>query len=611
MADSDFKSQVLAATDIVQLISQSVALKRRGKNYIGLCPFHNEKTPSFNVDPVRGYFKCFGCKAYGNAIDFVMKRDRLDFVEAMKQLGEQAGIEMPKYGATKEKTSERQALLDIHARAAEHFHRNLLHPATGRPAREYLVQRGFTEETIQRFKVGYAPPGWDGLLRSKELASVRPELMALGGLAKARESGGHYDTFRNRLMFPIRDENGRTIAFGGRVMPGSDDPAKYLNSPETPIFSKSRAVFGLDLGRDLIVESRTVAITEGYTDTAMAHQFGATNVVSILGTAMTDQHLGILSRFADRIVLLFDADAAGATAVNRSLELFLSSGKVDFAVATIPEDLDPDEYLLKYGLETFNGLIKNAEDALTFKWRLLEREFNAAEGSLTGQQRAIEAYLTLLANARASGPVDAIRWGAILRRVERLTGIPVDQLNGRFAAPRPSAPHRPAPQATAPENATLQFASRAPEENDARAMAEKWILGVLLAEPSRWVHVQAVTSPGMFAGPARRRLAEFFWERVRNEGEAPFNEILGELPGDDLRELAVELLDVVEKTPDLTSTLDQALKFLDEQKRRDEENRRKAGLDRPEEDDRQVDELRALQAQMKQADLRRLGPRKH
>ena len=203
-------------------------------------------------------------------------------------------------------------------------------------------------------------------------------MLAAAGLVKTRDSGnGFYDTFRNRLMFPIRDENGRVIAFGGRVMPGSEDPAKYLNSPETPLFSKSRCVFGLDLARQKIVETRTVAVVEGYTDVVMAHQYGATNVVSPLGTAMTEQHVQILRRFADRIVLLFDADTAGDTAVNRAVELFLTQ-PVEIAIASMPEGVDPDEFLLAHGLAAFEKVLTDAADALTYKWKQLVRQFNAS-----------------------------------------------------------------------------------------------------------------------------------------------------------------------------------------------------------------------------------------
>ena len=254
----DYKSQVLAATDIVQLVGASVKLVRKGRDFWGCCPFHSEKSPSFKVSPEKQFYYCFGCKEKGNAIDFVMKRDRVEFMDALRSLGQAAGIEMQQTGSMKQKAGERQVLLDAHSAACAFFEKLLAHPQHGAPARAYLEQRGFTAETIKRFQVGLAPDAWDGLLKSPVGRKFTPPQLALAGLVKKRDKGdGYYDTFRNRLMFPIRDESGRIIAFGGRVMPGSQDPAKYLNSPETPLFSKGRCVFGLDLARQKIVETRT------------------------------------------------------------------------------------------------------------------------------------------------------------------------------------------------------------------------------------------------------------------------------------------------------------------------------------------------------------------
>jgi DNA primase len=422
---SDYRSQVLQATDIVELIGQSVALKKRGRNYVGLCPFHQEKTGSFNVDPNRQFFHCFGCKASGNAIDFVMKRDRIEFIDALRQLGEKAGIEMPRYGQTKEKASQRQQLLEANSAAGAFFEKLLSHPTDPKAveARAYLEKRGFTPEFVRKFQIGLAADAWDALLRSPAVKKFAPQVLAAAGLLRTRESGGFYDTFRNRLMFPIRDENGRVIAFGGRVMPGSEDPAKYMNTPETPLFSKSRCVFGLDLARQRIVETRTVAVVEGYTDVVMAHQYGVSNVVSVLGTALTEQHVQILRRFADRIVLLFDADEAGDTAVDRAVELFLTQ-PIEIAIASMPDGTDPDEYLLQHGADGFDTMLRSGADALTYKWKQLSDRFNASGDDLTGQQKAVQQYLDMLANARGTGPVDALRGGAALSRDSRLIGMP-------------------------------------------------------------------------------------------------------------------------------------------------------------------------------------------
>ena len=609
---SDYKVLVLQAVDIVQLVGQSVALKRRGKDYVGLCPFHNEKTPSFHVSPTKQFFRCYGCKAGGNAIDFVMKRDRVAFIDALRSLGEQFGVPMPKYGASKEKLSERQVLLEAHSAACAFFEKLLADESAGRAARAYLGERGFDNASIQRFQIGVSPDAWDGLLRSPAMKKYTPALLQTAGLVKGRENGsGFYDTFRNRLMFPIRDENGRVIAFGGREMPGSNSPPKYLNSPETPLFAKSRCLYGIDLARQRIVETRTVAVVEGYTDVVMAHQYGVSNVVAPLGTALTEAHVSLLRRFADRIVLLFDADAAGDTAVNRAVELFLTQ-PVEIAIAAMPEGVDPDEYLIANGAEAFEKVVNdNASDALTFKWRQLDRQF-AASVDLTGRQKAVEEYLGTLAAARGAGPVDSIRWGQALSRVSRLTEVPVEELNKRFRQPartarlaRPASAGRvPSPEDTpAPQ-------SRGPLT--ARDRAERWILGILLAEPGRWHEVQKDVGPDDFAEETRRKLAEIYWGHQRDEGEPVFHEFLSYLTEQPaLTELAVELVDELEELEDASRHLADAIGHLRELRRRGEEQKLVAELRRTSDaklpEQAEVDLLKKLQDKARTPDLRRVG----
>jgi DNA primase len=559
--NDDFKSQVLAATDIVDLIGQSVALKRRGKDFVGLCPFHQEKTPSFHVSPAKQFFRCFGCKAGGNVIDFIIKRDHLDFLDALKFLAERAGIEIPKYGISKQKTGERQLLLDAHSASCAVFEKILASEA-GRLAREYLQQRGFTADSIQKFQIGFAPESWDTLLRAEAMRKFPPSLLATAGLVKPRNTGsGFYDTFRNRVMFPIRDEASRVIAFGGRVMPGGDSSAgpeqaiaKYLNSPETPLFSKSRSIFGIDLARQKIVETRTVAIVEGYTDVVIPHQFGCSNVVAALGTALTEQHINLLKRFADRIVLLFDADVAGDTAVDRAVSLFLAH-PIDIQIASIPEGLDPDEFLLKYGADRFNELLRNATDALSYKWKQLVARFRQDPNDFTGQQKAVDEYLSTIAGARSTGPIDSLRWGAILARVSKLTDIPAEQLNLRFKPKRPSNVAKPRAAAMPPvHSAPITALDR----------AERQILGLLLLYPDHWTELQQHIAPEDFTHEARRRLAELCWDHHRHEGSPVLSEFLSTLNEANLDELALELVEECKTILDtnVANALRQAIEYI-------------------------------------------------
>lgn len=557
---TEIRTQILQAIDIVELISQTVALKRRGKDYVGLCPFHQEKTPSFHVSPSRQSFYCFGCKANGTVFDFVMKRDRIEFREALEILAKQAGIDLPRFGGSKENAGERQALIEANSAACRFFENQFWHPQLGAVARAYMAQRGFTDETLKRFQVGLAVDAWDALLTSPVGRKLGPHTLATAGLVKPRQQGGgFYDTFRNRIIFPIRSEQGQIIAFGGRILPGSQDPAKYLNSPETPLFSKSRCIFALDLARQRIVESRTVAVVEGYTDVLMAHQFKASNVVSVLGTAMTEQHVAILRRFADRIVLLFDADNAGDLAVNRVVQLFLTQ-PVEIAVASMPPGMDPDEYLLRHGLEAFDRLLAEATDALEYAWKQLSVRFVSGSGDLTGQQKAASEYLDLLSRAHGQGSVDQIRWGAALARVSRLLGLPMPDLHRRLSVHKRFSRKALGSHAAIAGEA-LQQAPAGKRLPDAQDLAEQWILGVLLLEPRHWTRVQQEVGIEEFTNPARKRLAEVFWTHQRDEGEPVFNEFVAGLD-ETLRSLAIELVEEVENLGDLDQRLTSALEHF-------------------------------------------------
>ena len=502
--------------------------------------------------------------------------------------------------------------------AGAFFARQLEHPEVGRAAREYLVARGINDESVKRFQIGFAADAWDELLRGPVGKKYPPDQLADGGLAKPRQTGnGYYDVFRNRLMFPIRDDNGRVIAFGGRVMPGSEDPAKYLNSPETPLFSKSRTIFGLDLAKQKIVESRTVVIVEGYTDVVMAHQFGASNVVSPLGTALTEDHIKVLRRFADRIVLLLDADSAGDAAADNAVGKFLTQ-EIDIAVASMPEGVDPDEFLLEHGLTGFNEMIASATDALAFKWKRLLKQFNASGDSLTGQQKGVEAYLDVLANARGSGPVDALRWGMALSQVSRLTEIPVAQLNRRFkaskqvsrrlsdAAPSTYVQAETSYEPTTGDPSTAQESPALPVRRllTAQEMAERRLLGVLLIDPARWQLVQQQVHLDDFSDPLHRELAETYWSHQQDEGEPVFNEFLGLLANENLRDLAVVAVGETEIMSDPGELLTESLAFFIEARTRRDERKLLSEVQRKSSKD--DDLLKRLQENASKTNLRRV-----
>ena len=366
MYSEDIIRRVRDSVDIYDLVSGYVSLKKAGKNWLGLCPFHSEKTPSFNVNPAKQIFHCFGCGVGGDAFKFLELQEGLNFPEAVKQLAGRAGITLPESrprADEKKSDDERKTLLKITAEAAEYFQREL-EGHGGSAARAYLAKRGLTEAVIRDFSLGYARPEWDGLLKHLRQKGHGPALLEKAGLIVKRSEGeGHYDRFRGRIIFPIRDISGQVIAFGGRVM--DDSLPKYLNSPETPLYSKSNVLYCLDQAKEPARKQGYFIIVEGYLDAIACHQYGAKNAVATLGTALTDGHLRLMRRFAQKLMLIFDPDPAGVKAALRGFELFAGSGmKVN--VVSLPDGDDPDTFLKKKGYDAFAACLKGSAKFMDF-----------------------------------------------------------------------------------------------------------------------------------------------------------------------------------------------------------------------------------------------------
>jgi DNA primase len=363
----DIIHRVRDSADIVDLISGYVSLKKTGKNHLGLCPFHAEKTPSFNVNPDKQIFHCFGCGAGGDVFKFLELQEGLNFPEAVKQLAAKAGIPLPADSRSrqedKQNEDERKALLAVVSDAADYFRRELEGPA-GSAARAYLAKRGVSDQVVTDFALGLARPEWDGLLKHLKQKGCSHGLMEKAGLIVKRSEGeGYYDRFRGRIIFPIRDIAGQVIAFGGRVM--DDSLPKYLNSPETPLYSKSNVLYCLDKAKEPARKQKYFIIVEGYLDALACHQYGAQNAVATLGTALTEGHLRLMRRFAQNLVLIFDPDPAGVKAALRGLDLFVSSGmKVN--VVSLPDNDDPDTFLKKNGYEAFASCLRKSDKFMDF-----------------------------------------------------------------------------------------------------------------------------------------------------------------------------------------------------------------------------------------------------
>jgi len=363
-------SDIRAAADILELISESVLLKKAGKNYTGLCPFHSEKTPSFTVNPDKQIFYCFGCGAGGDVFAFLRLHDNLSFPQAIKMLASRYGIEIPAQQMTpeqKRQSDERENLLDVNKEAMAYFQLALYSDA-GENAREYLRQRNISKETIERFQLGYAPDGWDNILRHLGTKKISQALAEKSGLIIPRSGKtGFYDRFRNRIMFPISDIRMQIIGFGGRVL--DDSLPKYLNSPETPVYDKRRSLYGLHLAKSDCRTKDHAYITEGYIDVLALHRHGIRNAVATLGTALSREHLRLLKGYASKVTLVYDSDQAGIKAAQRSIDIF-GKEHIEARILILPSGHDPDSFLSEFGAEAFLVEVKKARSMMEF---LLDR----------------------------------------------------------------------------------------------------------------------------------------------------------------------------------------------------------------------------------------------
>jgi DNA primase len=421
-------AEVRMRASILEVISETVVLKRAGKEYRGLCPFHNEKSPSFNVNPDKGIFKCFGCNEGGDVFAFVQKQKGLDFIETVRELARKYGVKLVETEVERKEYDRRSQILMLYQQASEYYIRLLKDPQEGAVPRKYLADRGLSDETIEKFKLGYAPDAWDGLLNYLSLnAGASASTLEEAGLVKKRaESSGHYDLFRNRLMIPICDSEGRVIAFGGRTL--GEDQIKYLNSPESPIYTKGLNLFGFNLAKESIKERDAVIVVEGYFDAITPHQCGFTNVVATLGTALTEQQAKLLVRYTDskRVYLSFDADAAGARAIERGGETLNQIAEgigIDLKVLKIPGGKDPDE-CLRSGAEGVKAFAQAIEKAATMIDYRLESAVSAIDfSSRMGRIDASKAVVPILASIK-----NAVARGEYVRQWSPRLGLREEEI---------------------------------------------------------------------------------------------------------------------------------------------------------------------------------------
>ena len=386
--------EVRAAANIVDVVGSHVSLRKRGKNYLGLCPFHGEKEPSFTVSDEKQIFHCFGCGASGSVFDFLMRSRNLSFAEAVKELANRFSIPLPQRqetGREKRMRELAERLRHVNELAAAYFNQVLLDENTGAMALTYLQSRGMGPEIIQDFQLGYAPQSWDGLKRYLLGRKVDLKTAVQAGLLVKKSERDCYDRFRHRLMFPIKDMRGRTVAFGGRAL-DEENPPKYLNSPETPIFHKGRTLYGLATAREACRRHKEALVVEGYFDLLALYNQGFQHVVAPLGTALTLHHVRLLSRLAPQAVLVFDGDQPGMRAAMRSLELFLRE-KVPARLLALPEGMDPDDFLAEKGREPFASLLEEARPLMEI---FLEQSLAEYDGSVEGRLKVVRQVTPML-----------------------------------------------------------------------------------------------------------------------------------------------------------------------------------------------------------------------
>ncbi|MFZ1061578.1 MAG: DNA primase [Candidatus Rokuibacteriota bacterium] len=550
--------EIRARVDIVDLVGQFVNLKRAGENWKGLCPFHAEKTPSFMVHPKKGIFHCFGCGVGGDAFGFLIRQDRLQFPEAVRVLAERAGVALPTERRT-EVDGQRQALFKTMAQASEFYQDALWNRPEGEGARRYLDSRGIAPEMARRFVLGYAPEGWDHLLGFMKGRGVTEEQLVQVGLVLPRQTGsGFYDRFRGRLLFPIKDGQGRIVAFGGRAM-GTEDP-KYLNSPETPLYVKGQTLYAFDLAKPQIREKNRALVVEGYVDCLMAHQHGFTETVAALGTAFTASQLGLLRRYCDEVITFFDADAAGKKATQRVEELlepgtqglawavnrtgtFGDGSALRLKVALLPSGHDPDSFLRKEGAQAFTQRIGEARSLLAYAVETAIGEENTT--APRGKATAFARVALILAKVTDSQEATELARDAALK-------LGVDPTQLWIEAQRlQGALRKPAP-ATAPAPAGVNLPS-----------AERDLVSLLVQNPGVRAALLPVLVEEDLAHPALRAILAALKTVTAESPEA----LMPHLPGDTERGLLAALLVEERAWPDTAPLIAEYLKRFEMRRR--------------------------------------------
>jgi DNA primase len=539
----DIIEEIRRRNDIVDVISEYLPLKGSGGNYKALCPFHSEKTPSFTVTRQKQIFHCFGCGVGGNVLHFIMKYEHMSFPEAVSYLAKRSGVTLPKNrsrAASAPLEAHKERLFGMNEMAAEFFHQVLLTAPQAEKARAYLSKRGLNERSVERFKLGYAPAGWDSLLRHGAARGFQPQMLAEVGLVKGRDDGhGFYDRFRDRLMFPICDVMGRVVALGGRLLENQPEAPKYLNSPETAIYKKGTLLYGLHLAKQPIRAEGRVLIVEGYLDLISLFQAGIEHVVATLGTALTRSHVQLLKAYAKEAVLVFDGDTAGRSAALRGKEYFLQGhvryflpgahvsslqgaleGDLHAKVVLLPQGHDPDTYVQREGREALLTKVREAQPFIEF---LLDAE---AEGhdltSVQGKLAYVRKLLPVIVNL-----ANQVERTEYLSELVKRTGIAASALADEL--------HRLRQSASRPEKTmeTHYFPSLGPE---------RLLVQLLLTQRSWIPYARAQMPYDDLQEPNLRAILQALYTVAADNGELDVAALLERLPDEQQRDLVARLV---------------------------------------------------------------------
>jgi len=555
----DVKEQIRQAIDIVDLVGEQMELRRQGRNFVGLCPWHADSRPSLQVNPDRQSWKCWVCDLGGDIFSFVMQREKIGFREAIAMLADKAGVALdvgPAAPPTVPGTpDDKPTLYQAMAWACEQYHQCLLESPVAEAGRAYLAGRQIEAASIDRFRIGFVPHEWHWLLDRAQSASFSPEVLQAVGLAlKSEKSGRWLDRFRGRVMFPICDPQGRPIAVGGRILPeyADEKSAKYINSPETRLFSKSEQLYGLNLARDVVSRQREVIVMEGYTDVVVARQHGVENAVAVLGTALGLRHIQLIKRFAERITLLLDGDEAGQRRAAEILELFLAN-QIDLRIVTLPGKLDPCDYLLQQGAAALAELVAAAPDAWEYKIQLETRGFDPLKETHRAN-RAVENLLGLLARATGGtlveGSAQRLREQQIVNRLAREFRLDETELRQRLVDLRrhktqPQAARPPAAVAPAPSTTTARVSRPMLEP------MERDLFEAMLQKPATVCTVLETIHVTQFKSSTARVIYQIFAELLEQGREPNFQAVLSLIEEPVLQSLIVELDEQGQKKQDI------------------------------------------------------------